>query len=78
MTRRLAALPLLIFLLANSAIAGVVEDATGRRVEVPDAVSRVFPAGPPAAALLYAVAPQDLLGWAYDPSARDPATSISR
>jgi iron complex transport system substrate-binding protein len=74
MTRRLALIALLMLFLpsmARPACAGIVEDATGRRVEIPDRVARVFPAGPPAAALLYAVAPQDLLGWAHEPSARD-------
>jgi iron complex transport system substrate-binding protein len=40
-----------------------VSDATGRTLPVPDKVTRVFPAGPPAAILLYTVAPDLLLGW---------------
>lgn len=40
-----------------------VTDATGRALEVPDTVERVFPAGPPAAILLYTLAPGMLLGW---------------
>jgi len=63
---RLAFLALFVLLLPHPSHAGVIEDATGRRVEIPDHIARVFPAGPPAAALLYAVAPQDLLGWAHD------------
>ncbi len=40
-----------------------VADATGRTLPIPDKVSRVFPAGPPAAILLYTLAPDLLLGW---------------
>jgi iron complex transport system substrate-binding protein len=43
--------------------AGMVQDAAGRSVAVPDRVLRVFPAGPPAAILLYTLAPELLLGW---------------
>jgi iron complex transport system substrate-binding protein len=74
MTRHFARCVLLMLLMpvmARPASALTVEDATGRQVEIPDHAARVFPAGPPAAALLYAVAPQDLLGWAHEPSTRD-------
>lgn len=40
-----------------------VADATGRTLQVPAKVARVFPAGPPAAILLYTLAPDLLLGW---------------
>ncbi len=43
--------------------AATVTDATGRALEIPATVSRVFPAGPPAAILLYTLAPELLLGW---------------
>ena len=43
--------------------AGSIQDAAGRSVAVPDRVTRVFPAGPPAAILLYTLAPDLLLGW---------------
>jgi iron complex transport system substrate-binding protein len=43
--------------------AATVTDAAGRTVPVPDKVARVFPAGPPAAILLYTLAPDILLGW---------------
>ena len=43
--------------------AGTIQDAAGRSVTVPDRVTRVFPAGPPAAILLYTLAPELLLGW---------------
>jgi iron complex transport system substrate-binding protein len=44
-----------------------VADATGRRIAVPDSVTRVFPAGPPAAILLYTLAPELLAGWPARP-----------
>jgi len=40
-----------------------VTDAAGRNVAVPAKVARVFPAGPPAAILLYTLAPDLLIGW---------------
>jgi iron complex transport system substrate-binding protein len=40
-----------------------VADAAGRRLAVPPRVERVFPAGPPAAIMLYTLAPDLLLGW---------------
>jgi iron complex transport system substrate-binding protein len=43
--------------------AATVADDAGRSVTVPGEVRRVFPAGPPAAILLYTLAPELLLGW---------------
>lgn len=40
-----------------------IRDSAGRLVPVPSMVARVFPAGPPAAILLYTLAPDLLLGW---------------
>lgn len=53
--------------LAAEARARDVVDATGRRFAVPERVTRVFPAGPPAAILLYTLAPDLLLGWPARP-----------
>jgi iron complex transport system substrate-binding protein len=50
-------------LLPRIARAASVTDAAGRAVPVPAKVTRVFPAGPPAAILLYTLAPDLLLGW---------------
>ena len=50
-------------LLAPRHVAAAVVDATGRSLRVPERVTRVFPAGPPAAILLYTLAPDLLLGW---------------
>jgi iron complex transport system substrate-binding protein len=43
--------------------AASVTDAAGRAVTIPEHVARVFPAGPPAAILLYTLAPDLLIGW---------------
>src|SRR3954463_16059009 len=43
--------------------ASMVVDAAGRAVVVPDRVQRVVPAGPPAAVLLAAIAPDLMVGW---------------
>jgi iron complex transport system substrate-binding protein len=40
-----------------------VVDGAGRQVRIPATVERVFPAGPPAAILLYTLAPGLLIGW---------------
>jgi iron complex transport system substrate-binding protein len=42
-------------------------DSGGRRVDVPDDVRRVFPAGPPASVTLFTVAPEKMLGWTRAP-----------
>jgi iron complex transport system substrate-binding protein len=47
----------------SAAQAGTVVDATGRSVEVPEQITRVLPAGPPAAILLAALVPDLMLGW---------------
>jgi iron complex transport system substrate-binding protein len=51
------------------AAARVVTDATGRRIDVPDAAARILPAGQPAAILIYALAPEKMLGWPRKPGA---------
>jgi iron complex transport system substrate-binding protein len=43
--------------------AATVTDATGRTITAPDRVTRIYPAGPPAAVLLYTLAPDLLVGW---------------
>jgi iron complex transport system substrate-binding protein len=49
--------------LPRLALAQTVTDATGRALKIPEKVTRVFPAGPPAAILLYTLAPDLLIGW---------------
>lgn len=48
---------------SGTAWGGAVVDASGRSVTVPEQIERVVPAGPPAAILLAAVAPDLMLGW---------------
>jgi iron complex transport system substrate-binding protein len=59
--RAFLALPLLWW--SGAALAGTVVDAAGRSVEVPEQIARVLPAGPPAAVILAALAPDMMLGW---------------
>jgi iron complex transport system substrate-binding protein len=54
----------------SRARAATVRDAAQREIRVPDRIARVFPSGPPAAILLYTLAPDLLLGW---PRANRPA-----
>ena len=50
-------------LVTPTARAVSVTDSAGRAVPIPTQVTRVFPAGPPAAITLYTMAPDLLLGW---------------
>lgn len=45
-------------------------DAAGRKVEIPAHIDRVLAAGPPASVLLYALAPEKMVGWVQEPSER--------
>ena len=56
---------ILMAMMAWSGVASSAEvlDATGRTIQVPDHVAHVVPAGPPAAILLEALAPDLLTGW---------------
>jgi iron complex transport system substrate-binding protein len=56
-------------LAAAPAAARSVIDATGRTIDVPDAVARILPVGQPAAILIYALAPEKMLGWLRKPGA---------
>jgi iron complex transport system substrate-binding protein len=58
----LAAVPA-VLLAPGRGRAATVTDGAGRPVSVPAQVGRVFPAGPPAAIMLYSLAPELLLGW---------------
>jgi iron complex transport system substrate-binding protein len=40
-----------------------VTDAAGRKVEIPARVERIYAAGPPAGILVFAIAPDKLIGW---------------
>ncbi len=59
-----------LVLVWHGASAASITDATGRSVTIPDHVGHVLPAGPPAAVLLEALAPDLMIGW---PHALSPA-----
>lgn len=59
--------------LATDAQARMITDAAGRKVEIPDGIGRVLPAGPPASILVYALAPEKLTGWVRSPSDEEKA-----
>ena len=61
--RLLPALLAALLGLAATVEARTITDSAGRVVEVPDEVTRVFAAGPPASILVYALKPDSLLGW---------------
>jgi iron complex transport system substrate-binding protein len=50
-------------LVSVPASAAQFEDSAGRSVAIPDRVERVMAAGPPAAVVLYVLAPQKMIGW---------------
>jgi iron complex transport system substrate-binding protein len=58
-------------LCSASVLARPFTDAGGRVVEIPDNVTRVLTAGPPASVLVYVLAPDKLSGWAREPSAQE-------
>jgi iron complex transport system substrate-binding protein len=60
---RAAALGLALLALFAQPAAARVTDATGRDIRVPAHVDRVYAAGPPASVLVFAVAPDKLIGW---------------
>jgi iron complex transport system substrate-binding protein len=59
--RALAVLSLLFPALVYSQVA--IVDATGREIRPPAKVERVYAAGPPAGLLVFAIAPDKLVGW---------------
>ncbi len=54
----------MLFLASGMAVAqSPVTDSTGREIQPPAKVERVFAAGPPASVLVLAIAPDKLVGW---------------
>jgi iron complex transport system substrate-binding protein len=49
--------------LAAPAVAREVTDSAGRAIDVPAKVERIYAAGPPAGMMVFAIAPDKLLGW---------------
>jgi iron complex transport system substrate-binding protein len=62
-----------VLVAAPAAAERVVTDSAGRTVSIPDRVERVFAAGPPAAIVLFTLAPEKLLGWTRKPSPEEVA-----
>jgi len=54
---------LLSLLVAVPAGAAVFVDSAGRRVNLPDRVERIMPAGPASAVFVYVLVPNKLIGW---------------
>jgi len=59
----LLAQPIVLTLLAQPAHARSIVDSAGRTVAIPDEVTTVFAAGPPASILVYILKPEALSGW---------------
>lgn len=53
--------------LAGPVAARTVTDSAGRTVTVPDRISKVMAAGPPASAVVYCLVPEALVGWQRAP-----------
>lgn len=62
--------------LATPAFAREVRDTAGRSAQLPDKLHRVLAAGPPAAILLYTLAPDLLAGWPSRPPSRLEASFL--
>lgn len=65
MARPIARLGIVLALLAaaTGAHAGLFTDSAGRRVLLPDQITRIMPAGPSSAVLVYVLVPDKLIGW---------------
>jgi iron complex transport system substrate-binding protein len=48
-----------------------ITDSAGRKVVLPERISRVFVAGPPASVLIYTLAPDMIVGWVRLPTAAE-------
>jgi iron complex transport system substrate-binding protein len=53
---------------AHAQDAQTVADSAGRQVAIPQRISRVLAAGPPASILLYTLAPEKMIGWVRSPT----------
>jgi iron complex transport system substrate-binding protein len=58
--------------------ARIFVDSSGRRVAVPDRIERVYAAGPPAAIMLYTLAPEKLIGWTRDLTIAEKSFMVPR
>ena len=71
------ALSAALLLVALSSVGGAhaetFVDSADRKVELPASIGKVLPAGPPAAVILYTLAPDKLMGWVRPPDAEAQA-----
>ncbi|WP_370461376.1 iron ABC transporter substrate-binding protein [Reyranella sp. CPCC 100927] len=58
---------------AATAQTRAIVDGAGRTVQVPQRITRVIAAGPPASVLLYTLAPELMVGWVREPSPEEKA-----
>jgi iron complex transport system substrate-binding protein len=65
----LAGALLVLLALVDMAVGRPFTDAAGRTVNLPDRITRVLAAGPPASVLLYTLAPDLMAGWVSAPAA---------
>jgi iron complex transport system substrate-binding protein len=73
MKRLILLLTAVFLVLAAPLQARPFTDSAGRTVEVPDRIDRVMAAGPPAAVLIYTLAPEKLAGWVHAPGEKEKA-----
>ena len=69
--RLVAALALVLSTAAYATAQTLFVDDAGRSVEIPERIERVMAAGPPASVLLYALAPDRMVGWVRAPTDED-------
>jgi iron complex transport system substrate-binding protein len=67
---------LLLLTMDAAAHAATFTDAGGRVVNIPDKIGKVIAAGPPAAVLIYALAPEKLAGWVRGPTEQEKSFLI--
>ncbi len=60
---RISVFSALVLALGHTAFAGDIIDATGRSIKLAEPLTRIAAAGPPAEVLLYALAPDAMIGW---------------
>ncbi|HLI19605.1 MAG TPA: iron ABC transporter substrate-binding protein [Stellaceae bacterium] len=65
MKRLVLAILCLLWVAPGLAAARSITDSGGRSVQLPDKIAKVWPAGPPAEALTYILAPEKLIGWTH-------------
>ena len=73
-----ALIPMLVSADAKPGDSRIFVDSSGRQVTVPAHIERVYAAGPPAAIMLYTLAPEKLIGWTRSPTAAEKSFMLPR